>query len=90
MIKLLSVLALCGTVLAQRNPNPCEGVTTTTTFVNDWASCDAYFWCNKDVAVPSGPCDAPFGFDLAAQLCTTAAASCLECPATTGETLAVS
>lgn len=43
MFKVLCVLAFSGAVLAQRNPNPCLGVTTTTTFVNDWAGCSFYF-----------------------------------------------
>lgn len=83
MFKLLCVLALCGAVLGQnRNPNPCAGKTTTTEFVNDYASCEAYFWCNLEVAVPSGPCDDTFGFDEALQRCTLAAAICDPCPLT--------
>lgn len=84
MFAILSVLALAGSALAQ-NPNPCEGVTTRTTFVNDWASCRHYFWCNLDVAVPTFPCDDGFFFDEAAQLCRLgsgdeAIPDCLPCP----------
>lgn len=86
----LSILALTGAVLSQvvppvdPNPNPCEGVTTTDTFVNDWASCDSYFWCNGAQAIPSGPCPAGFEFDEVQQLCSLIdpAVPCEECPAT--------
>lgn len=87
---LLGLFALTGAALSQvtppatPNPNPCEGVTGIANFVNDYASCDAYFWCNGAQAIPSGPCPAGFEFIEATQLCVTIddTVPCLECPAT--------
>lgn len=79
---LLSVLALAGAALGQRNVNQCAGVTDETTFVNDWAHCSDYFWCNFDQTVPSGPCPDGFGFDVDQQRCSQPAATgCDTCPA---------
>lgn len=81
MFLLICVLALTGAVLGRRNPNPCEGVTTDTTFANDWSTCGDYFWCNFDKAVPSGPCPIGMGFIYEKLACSSEAATCDECPA---------
>ncbi|CRK93155.1 CLUMA_CG006557, isoform A [Clunio marinus] len=83
----LSVLAILGGTLGQRNPNPCEGVTGTDTFVNDYTSCADYFWCNNDVAINAGPCPDGFIFNGDSQTCVFGDV-CDECP-TDGTTLAV-
>lgn len=83
MLKVLSVLALCGAVIGQtRNTNPCLGQTDATQFANDWTSCDSYFWCNLEVAYPAPPCADTFGFDDVTQTCTLDIMPCDACPAT--------
>lgn len=60
----LALLALSGSSLAQRNPNPCLGKPSTpVTFVNDYGNCEWYFWCNGEQAVVSGPCQEGWNFD---------------------------
>lgn len=89
---LLSVSLLIGAALGQtRNPNPCEAAVNLPGFVNDYSSCEAYFWCNaQSQAFPTGPCPEGFGFDPATERCTQAQATCPEeCPADITETFAV-
>jgi hypothetical protein len=86
---MLVALALFGAVQAQavtrRNPNACDGVPAAdiSQFRNDYAACEAYFWCDGPQARPTTPCRDGFGFDEVGQACDQAAmATCLECPAT--------
>lgn len=80
-MSLLLVAALSGVALSQqRNINPCLGKPHDS-FVNDWASCRSYFWCNFLTTQPTTPCPEGFGFDEASQTCTTAMATCDLCPA---------
>ena len=74
-----ALIAFSGAALAQnpRNPNPCAGVTGTDTFVNDFASCESYFWCNGEQAFPSGPCTV--GLNFADTVCS-ADVACEVCP----------
>lgn len=86
MFMLIGLLALSGAALAQRNtPHPCADATgpTPPTFANDFATCEAYFWCSGPSAgYPSGPCDAGFHFDPLANACNSdlATADCQACP----------
>lgn len=86
MLMLITLLALSGAALAQRNtPHPCstwDG--TTVVFTNDYANCAAYFWCESaTVGHPTGPCAAGFIFDQANQGCNPDPATvCDPCPAT--------
>jgi Chitin binding Peritrophin-A domain len=79
----LSSVAQAQTV-ARRNPNVCADVAAgvITMFRNDYAACEAYFWCDGPQARPTTPCRTGFAFDEANQVCDQAAlAACLECPA---------
>lgn len=77
---MVAVMALSAVVDAQRNQNPCLGKSTDKTFVNDWASCGSYFWCNFLVAVPTTPCPDTFGFHEVDQTCSRSFEQCEDCP----------
>jgi hypothetical protein len=89
VIRLLTVLALFGSALSQLHDDPCEsGATAPQQFRQDYASCEAYFWCDGLRAIPSGPCNTGFIFDEnagTAGACVAepaAAPFCDPCPAT--------
>lgn len=74
------ILAVSGAALAARNPNPCaDQPAGETTFVNDYAACEAYFVCFGTRAGPTIPCEDGQSFNLALQKCE-AGGACLECP----------
>lgn len=83
MFAFLFIFALSSVALAQRNsPHPCA--TATNSFVNDFGTCEAYFWCDSaSVAYPTGPCQATYVFDEAAQVCNfDPTTPCDLCPGT--------
>lgn len=81
---LLAVTTFGGVALAQRNtPHPCAAVTSPM-FVNDFATCESYFWCSgPGTGFPTGPCPAGHLFDEAKQACNPdTSIFCPLCPGT--------
>ncbi|CRK97663.1 CLUMA_CG011048, isoform A [Clunio marinus] len=77
---LITLLALSGASLAQRNPNPCDAAAPGD-FVQDYTSCSDYFWCDSEgQPISTGPCpvDRPI-FEEGTQNCVSGAA-CDVCP----------
>lgn len=84
MFMVITLLALSGAAIAQRNtPHPCS-TATGPIFVNDYATCESYFWCSgANVGYPSGPCPTGQIFDEVQQACNSdPLTSCLLCPGT--------
>lgn len=84
MFIVITLLALSGAAIAQRNsPHPCSAATGPI-FVNDYATCEAYFWCSgADVGYPSGPCPTGQIFNEALQGCSSDPTTpCDLCPGT--------
>lgn len=76
----LAISAVSGSVFAARNSNPCQNEPPNELrFVNDYAACEAYFFCFRGVAEPTIPCDEGFRFNEDLQGCE-AGTTCNECP----------
>lgn len=83
------IFATLSAVFAAFNPNPCAGnAPGTLTFVNDYAACEAYFFCNGEVAAVTTPCPSGSNFNQERQGCVRGE-TCEDCPAGT-DTIAVS
>lgn len=80
-------MALTGSALSQIHSDPClQPPTSTPQFRDDFASCGAYFWCDGERAIPTGPCRDGFKFDETQQGCLAIDVAddppCPPCPAT--------
>lgn len=83
MFLFLAFLAVSGTYVSAFNPNPCAAARPGTfTFVNDYAGCRDYFFCNGQTASRSVPCPETQIFDSAKGGCLTAACEPKPCPDT--------
>jgi hypothetical protein len=73
------VFALFAAAFA-RNPNPCENAAAEKQkHVNDFTTCEDYFYCKGLTPINVGPCGTGRVFDQEQQSCVLAA-TCEECP----------